>query len=225
MAITSGQLTMLAESGTGTLGGGAHSDTFQRVVRALAKRVSVAMRKQFDALILARFHPGEPPLAYFEILANEETDTGEFLEGVGKLAAAGYEVEPGYIKEKSAYPVKLKAPKPAPGAAPALALPNRRQDDGDGGHNEPEDITDEFLSAALDEMSAALRRDCKPIAERLHAILSADQTDEELRADLEQLRADLPDLAAKVAASPGTVQAWESILAAAMGNELAADAN
>lgn len=229
MAITSGALTMLAESGTGTLAGGAHSETFMRVARALARRISATLQEQFDLAILAAAHPGQPPLAYFDILSNEETDIGEVVKDVASLKAAGFAVDASWLEEKTGYPVHAAAAvtPPVPGAGKVPALPNRKPDvrpDEEARRTEPEDITEEFLAEALGELSAAMQSDCKPVADRIAAILSTDQTDDQLRAALEQLRADLPDLAQEVAAGPEVVKAWGAILAAAMGNEISADA-
>jgi len=109
LAITSGLLTMLAESGSGTLAGGAHSETFDRIARGLAGRISESFQRQFDKEILELSHSGEPVLAYFAIAAEEETDTGEFITGVKDLSLAGFEVSPGQISEKTGYDVVVKA--------------------------------------------------------------------------------------------------------------------
>lgn len=114
LAITSGMLTMLAESGSGTLAGGAHSDTFERVVRALCKRISETFQSQFDEPTLAELHPNEPVLAWFEIAANEEQDSGEFVKDVQNLSSAGYRVDPSQIAEKTGYLVSEKEPAPSP---------------------------------------------------------------------------------------------------------------
>lgn len=108
LAITSGLLTMLAESGSGTLAGGAHTDTFDRIVRALAKRISETFQEQFDKPILAEEFPEKPILAWFEIAANEEEDTGEFIKNVKELNAAGYKVEASQIEEKTGLKLEEK---------------------------------------------------------------------------------------------------------------------
>lgn len=232
LAITSGQLTMLAESGTGTLGGGAHSDTFMRVARALAKRITSCFQEQMDLQILAAAHPGQPPLAYFEILANEETDVGEVVKDVSSLKAAGYVVEPGHVEEKTGYPVTLAAPAggggeaaPGHGKPPALPAPdlgNRSPGLEPVELGEDPDEEAEFLAAALEDLGAAMQADCAPVAARLQEILSAgdDLPEAALRAKLGALQAELPDLAAQVAASDDTVKVWEAVLAAALGNQL-----
>jgi phage gp29-like protein len=233
MAITSGALTMLAESGSGTLAGGAHSDTFMRVARSLARRITSAMQAQFDLQILAAAHPGQPPLAYFEILTNEETNVSEVVEDVSALKAAGYTVEPGWLEEKTGYPVTVEAaPNPADKSVRApLSLPNKAGPEEAGnpakdgtslraGSATAHEPDDDFLIEALALMSDAEQADFKPVAARLQELMSEDLSDEDLRAGLELLLEDLPKLAAEVAASEETVEAWQAILGAAMGNEL-----
>lgn len=223
MAITSGQLTMLAESGSGTLAGGAHSDTFMRVARALAKRITTTLQRQFDLAILAAAHPGQPPLAYFEILTNEETDTSEVVEDVTSLESAGFEVDPGYIEEKTGYPVKRKAVTPGLPVKPGQRFMPNRGTPAREPEREPQDLDADFLADALDLVEEAMQADCTELAQRLQNLLTAEMTDDEFRSGLAQLQADLPGLAAKIAGGEETVKAWEAILAAAMGNELASE--
>jgi phage gp29-like protein len=71
LAGTGGILTMLTESGSGTLAGNAHEDTFDQIARADALAISEVFQKQFDAAILAEHFPGAPVLAYFELAAKE----------------------------------------------------------------------------------------------------------------------------------------------------------
>lgn len=219
MAITSGALTMLAESGSGTLAGGAHSDTFMRVARALARRITGAMQKQFDARVRAQKFPGQPMLAYFEILANEEVDTGESIKDVRGLKDAGFDVDPSQVTERTTWrvsksvmqPPALKGVPPVVNRAPAA-------DDQDEGA-EPEDITEEMLAASLDEMLSGMHADFMPVATRLQELLIDAQSEEDLKAGVELLIEDLPRLAAEVGASEATVQSWQKILGAAAANE------
>jgi len=215
MAITSGALTMLAESGSGTLAGGAHSDTFLRVARALARRVTETLQRQFDKLILSQRFPGQPALAYFEILANEEVDTGEIIKDLASLKDAGFDVDPGQVEERTSYKVTRSVPSAAPGAPP---LPNRapavQAED-----TEPLDLDDETLAASLDALLEGMQADFKPIAERLQDLLMDAQSEEDLYAGLELLLEDLPRLAAEVGASEATVKSWQTILGAAAANE------
>lgn len=115
LAGTGGQLTMLAESGSGTLAGSVHDEVFNRIARAEARRISEIFNKQLVAAWLEEAFPGQKQVAYFRIAANEETDTGDAVEQVSKLAAAGYQVAPEQVTEKTGWVVVLK---PTPAALP-----------------------------------------------------------------------------------------------------------
>lgn len=109
---TGGKLTMLAESGSGTLAGGAHSDTFAAIARAEAAEISEILRKRIDAEIIERVTPGEDAYAYFELAANEELDPVQVVKDVVSLEDAGLEVDQKWIEEKTGYPVKRKVGQP-----------------------------------------------------------------------------------------------------------------
>ena len=215
MAITSGQLTMLAESGSGTLAGGAHNETFMRVARALAKRISMAFQRQFDLEVLAEKHPGQPPLAYFEILANEEMEVGEVVKDVKGLKEAGFAVDAGWLEEKTGYPVTVVV-ETAPGGGPAL--PNKQVKETKEKRDEINDPSESFLEAARAALGRAEKADFKPLADALNAALAGDEAG--LMNRLKALEEDLPKLAKRVKASAESVKAWEMILGAAMGNAL-----
>lgn len=106
LAGTSGKLTMLAESGSGTLAGGAHKDTFDELAKGHAQRISEAFQRDFDRPLLEALFPGQPVLAYFELCSNEETNVGEVVKDVAALATAGYAVKPEQIEWKTGYEVR-----------------------------------------------------------------------------------------------------------------------
>jgi phage gp29-like protein len=80
---TGGLLTMLTESGSGTLAGNAHQEAFNQVAKADAVMVSEALQRDFDAPMLAAAFPGWPVEAGFE-LRMEEVATG--VAGVASVA-------------------------------------------------------------------------------------------------------------------------------------------
>ena len=93
MVGTGGKLTMLAESGTGTLAGGAHADTFEEIADGRAVTISERFQRDFDLEVLAREHPGEPVLVYFKF-GIPDVDSGEttkFKQAV-ITALAGHEI-------------------------------------------------------------------------------------------------------------------------------------
>ncbi len=68
---TGGLLTMLTESGSGTLAGNAHQEAFNQVAQADAVMVSEALQRDFDAPMLAAAFPGWPVEAGFELKMEE----------------------------------------------------------------------------------------------------------------------------------------------------------
>jgi phage gp29-like protein len=105
---TGGKLTMLAESGSGTLGGSVHAETFQAIARAEAAEISEIFRKCLDAEIIERVTPGEDAYAYFELAANEEMDPAQVVKDIVSLEGAGLEADEKWIEEKTGYPVRRK---------------------------------------------------------------------------------------------------------------------
>lgn len=116
---TGGKLTMLAQSGSGTLAGSAHADTFQQIARAEAREISEIYRKRIDAEIIERVTPGEEAYAYFELSANEETDPAQVVKDVGELKKAGFNVDPKFVEEKTGYKV-TSDPVSDPTTAPVI---------------------------------------------------------------------------------------------------------
>lgn len=102
---TGGLLTMLTESGSGTLAGGAHQDAFDLLARAEARKISEVLQKQFDRAILDAITPGEQAWAYFQLAASEENDPAKIIKDVVSLEGAGLLVDVAWIEEKSGYPV------------------------------------------------------------------------------------------------------------------------
>jgi phage gp29-like protein len=103
LAGTGGLLTMLAQSGSGTLAGGAHMEAFQSIARAEARKISELFQRQFDAEVLERKFPGQPRLAYFELAAHEESDPAAVADQALKLHQAGYRIDIAQLSEKTGY--------------------------------------------------------------------------------------------------------------------------
>jgi phage gp29-like protein len=130
LAATGGKLTVLAESGSGTLAGGAHQRTFDDITEAEAALISETFQDQFDRPLLAKYFPGQPQLAYFELAATRSLDPADVIAQALTLAKAGYEIDPAELSEKTGYRLKLRdyallplpkppAPEPETDAAPA----------------------------------------------------------------------------------------------------------
>ncbi|MDD4018691.1 MAG: hypothetical protein PHV28_12200 [Kiritimatiellae bacterium] len=73
---TGGLLTMLAESGSGTLAGSAHQEAFNQVAKADAVMVAEALRRDFDKPLLEGAFPGWPVEAGFELRMEETVAVG-----------------------------------------------------------------------------------------------------------------------------------------------------
>lgn len=110
MAGTGGLLTMLAQSGSGTLAGNAHADTFQAIAESIALEITECFQRQFDAGILEKYHGDEPALVYFELAAKDETDVAALVKDVVALYAAGVEPDVEWLKEKTGYELIKAAP-------------------------------------------------------------------------------------------------------------------
>lgn len=104
MAGTGGLLTMLAKSGSGTLAGAAHTDTFTELAQAEAGEVSGIWQDQIDLpLIREEFGDDAPILAWFELEAEENVDTNKIVDDVVNLKNAGLIVDKGQIQDKTGY--------------------------------------------------------------------------------------------------------------------------
>lgn len=86
---TGGLLTMLAESGSGTLAGGAHSETFRQVAGADAALVGEAFRSDFDKPLLDAAFPGWPVEAGFCLTVAPEGGSAAGAAPVESAAGGG----------------------------------------------------------------------------------------------------------------------------------------
>jgi phage gp29-like protein len=108
LAATGGKLTALTESGSGTLAGGAHQQTFDDITEAEAALISETFQHQFDAPLLSKMFPGQPQLAYFELAATRTLDPEDVINQALTLAKAGYEMDPAELSEKTGYTLRLR---------------------------------------------------------------------------------------------------------------------
>ena len=112
MAATGGLLTMLTQSGSGTLAGGAHSDTLLSLAQSDAAMLSEAFQRQVDRELLSAFFPRQPHVAYFAFEVPQRTDNASLLESVANLSWAGYGVEKAWLEEKTGMKL-IERPLPA----------------------------------------------------------------------------------------------------------------
>ena len=120
LAGTGGKLTMLAESGAGTLAGSVHRQAWDELLAAEAAMISEVMQRQIDRAVLAEGFPGQRAVAYFELTSKDSRSTGEVVNDAAKLAAAGYRVDTSQLCERTGYRLEVdpaRAQKPT-GSAP-----------------------------------------------------------------------------------------------------------
>jgi phage gp29-like protein len=103
LVATGGLLTMLTQSGSGTLAGEAHTETFMQIARGDAMAVSEVFQKHLDAPLLAEFFPGQPVLAYFEFAPPPGNEVSRVIEDAVALAKAGVRMDLEELSEKTGY--------------------------------------------------------------------------------------------------------------------------
>ena len=99
MAATGGILTMLAESGSGTLAGGAHAATMLDISRADAAALTQTYQTAIDAPLLQGKFQGQKSAAYFAFDLPNQMDPAALLAVVGNLSWAGLTVAPEQLAE------------------------------------------------------------------------------------------------------------------------------
>lgn len=101
MAATGGLLTMLSESGSGTLAGGAHSETLLRLAQGDAAMLSECLQRDIDNVVLESAFPGQPKLAYFEFEIPQPKDVSKLLEQIANLSWAGFAPDQAWLEEQT----------------------------------------------------------------------------------------------------------------------------
>ncbi len=91
--VLGGLLTVQAESGSGTLAGNAHADSFDRLCAASARSISRAVDSQYCRRILQEAFPGQPILVHFVFGDEEQEDHAAVATMLATLATAGYRAE------------------------------------------------------------------------------------------------------------------------------------
>lgn len=123
LAATGGKLTVLTQSGSGTLAGTVHQQAFDEIAQAEAGLISEIFQLQFDAPLIEELFPGQPKLAYFELASARSTDPAEVINQALQLAKAGYVIDPAELSEKTGYRLTFRETPLAPlPAAPTPAL-------------------------------------------------------------------------------------------------------
>lgn len=119
---TGGELTVMAESGSGTLAGSAHQETFRMLAAGEGAEISESLNRQRSRHLLDRHFPGRPHLAYWTLEYAEPEDVGKQVDNITKLAAAGFIADEDEASEASGYTVTYRSP----AAMPAGQILNTR---------------------------------------------------------------------------------------------------
>jgi phage gp29-like protein len=210
LAGTGGLLTMLAESGSGTLAGGAHMQAFQTLAKEEAADISEIIQDQSDALLLAHRFPGQPQYAYFKLASTEQSDPNQIVQHYTALKAAGLTIKQSELEEKTSYQFEEPAPvtiqnntAPAPQPVPPL---NPQPSTLNSAPADPLQAARKPLAAALNSDFSALRT----LLQRIDALPEGDP------ARLPLIEAADSALTALLTADPGTTAldaAFESFAA------------
>lgn len=146
---TGGLLTVTAESGSGTLAGSAHADSFENLVAGSAASISATINRQFTRRLLAAAFPDDPPLAYFSLAPEPADERMQLAQLLATLKTAGWQTtqeKASELMQMDVEPVPA-APSPAPmmNTAPEPAAPvvNRTEEP----QVEEPPLTDEELAA------------------------------------------------------------------------------
>lgn len=216
LAATGGKLTMLTESGSGTLAGGAHQDTFDDIAASEAEDISEVFQRDLDRIEIERLFPGQPVLAYFALAATESEDLDKLTERVAKLWGAGFSADVEELSEKLALKLEPKAaptapaapgttPTQAPGAEdpqPEPKLENRKPDMA-------------LQQSGVRQLAASIAADLAPLRRRLAAVEKIEDP-EIRRARLSALLAEIDGLGRDILADPESARTIEAIQGAAM---------
>jgi hypothetical protein len=202
---TGGTLTSLAESGAGTLAGGAQMEVWEQIVKRDGVAIGAALDRGVVRPLLRgiRDFAGRPPLVRFELGGDRQLEPGEIFDLAAKARAAGYRIDKAQLEEATGYTLEEDAQAPAGGAPGGFGgggfglnagtalqfgrnpLQNARSGS-DGKSPVPE------AGGALQRVLEAFRSDLGPAAEELQEVLKLPEG--QMRAACKDLADRLPEL-------------------------------
>ena len=222
LAGTGGLLTVLAESGSGTLAGSVHEQAFRQIGRGLARRVTEAFQCQLDKPLLTRAFPGKPVQAYFELKARQEKNVGDFVAHVVQLAAQGYKISAEQVAQETGYDIAYEAPAPTAPPFGAARMRARGIEDGksqseDSG-TKPESANLQSSISSLQSSTPASLRTIQATFARL-ATMAADPaiSDAAIQAEADAAIAQFPELLPDLASAIARPMAMDMAQAAVEG--------
>ena len=211
LAGTGGLLTMLAESGSGTLAGGAHQSAWDQIVRRVTRIVCNPINRQYVRRALAARFPGRPALASFALRANQEKDVGDVIDNVVKLTAAGYSLDLDQVQKETGYTLTgFTAPaagQQIPLSTPAAFRAAFRKQGVDR-------AADALMQSGVDALVQAQASASKPLALALSRVLTAADFPA-MQAAARKLREDLPAIAATMLSDPAQAEVFNRIMSSA----------
>jgi phage gp29-like protein len=224
LAGTGGQLTMLAESGSGTLAGTAHQETFQKIARAEGARISAdVFQRQLDKPYLERLFPGKPICAYFELDIRQSPTTKEVISDVKELAAAGYPVDPEEVSERTGYEIITKdsVDPTVPPSDPTQAQDPAAPADPQNPMPEEKPITNRktLAESAVDLVARSVASDLQPISDKLQSILDLNDPAAQ-RQGLIRFLEDMPKEAQTILSNPSSAESIANVMSTAAVNGL-----
>lgn len=237
LAGTGGKLTMLAESGSGTLAGGAQSAVFDRIAAGEAAEISEIFQRAIDIPLLKEKFENQPVLAWFEITAEDAEDSKTVVANIAALAAQGYLTDPDQVQEKTGLRVTYREPQSIQQgimnsevqqrsllkpwtwfgrATRHIPLANRQSSD-------PQDQLAALQAAGRDAMEVAINQDVIGAYDRLAEIIDDESLsyDELLQAIEEFQTTELPELTRKAIADPSAADAIADTISAGLLNGMA----
>lgn len=125
---TGGLLTSLAEAGSGTLAGGAHSETWSEIRRNDSAKLASVINRDIAGRILDRAFPGRPHLAYFAFDTEVVPSPSEVFEDAVKARNAGYLIDKADLEERTGYKlIRAEENPPTPGNFPPRPTLNKEE--------------------------------------------------------------------------------------------------
>ena len=112
---TGGMLTVLAESGSGTLAGSAHMEAFRQLAANDAASVAECINRQYTRRVLAAVFPGQPALVRFDLIPPVTDDRAAQAQILATLAGAGFKPSAEVVSEMMGFEVTEAQPPQTPG--------------------------------------------------------------------------------------------------------------
>jgi phage gp29-like protein len=213
LAATGGLLTMLTQSGSGTLAGGAHQDTWQELVSGIAMEITEAFQAQLDAGWLAEKFPGQPVAAYFELeFPDEEADRDSLATTIKTLKDAGYTADAKWISEETGIPLAQEVPA-------AGSLLKNRFNGGPGAARDRAEA-EQLVTTAITDALDVMRSTVAPLAPDIQALIRLAEDDSATAAEFTALAEKVAGLLPELMTAD-SVQALATEMEKALGSAAA----